>query len=157
MGRTACTEPQCLYKGALYQTNTCWSDLLLAAVVFHFYHDRWCCCYYILRAAVESFTSCLLVTAASKRWFLPLICMTTARVHNQIYTSKLLYDALCICGTQWNDIRITLRWDIHVVWYDIIKTHQLTYRYGDSSTWRIHHPHKKKNILYITSVMTSGA
>jgi len=23
MGRTACTEPQCLYKGALYLTNNC--------------------------------------------------------------------------------------------------------------------------------------
>ena len=27
MGRTACTEPQCLYKGALYVTFTFLSDM----------------------------------------------------------------------------------------------------------------------------------
>ena len=32
MGRTACTEPQCLYKGALYA----WADHLIPGLIFFF-------------------------------------------------------------------------------------------------------------------------
>ena len=40
MGRTACTEPQCLYKGALYLYQTTWSEDLSNRVsnVVRIYH-----------------------------------------------------------------------------------------------------------------------
>jgi len=39
MGRTACTEPQCLFKGALYLTNTAAIVDEMELMEFHLIHD----------------------------------------------------------------------------------------------------------------------